>query len=412
MIHNGKWIVFLVPVRVLEVFLCFANFFFVINPARPLNRTDDESNDQRCAKRDDERERQILHKVANNAGPEEQRDKRRYGCESRCDDRNGDLGSSFLRCYVRRFVVDLLVAIDVLNYDDGIVHEYAQHQHKGKKDNEVQRNAIHRQDREPDKHRQRNRGRDQQRVLESKKHKQTENNQKHSRHDAVLQFPHHSVDEDGLIVGDVDFQARRQIRFPFIENRLDCIGYADEILSCPFLDGKCHNFIAVEAGVCQTIFERQPDSRDIADVHRFAAAQLHNNVFDGLDVLVLTRHANRIARFFGVNGATGYRDILVLDRIHDVIETNAILVQIVDVAIDLDLRFQTARYVRTQHSRNRLDLVLEIVGDILQPGNAIRSSDVDVHDRKLTDVDFRDDGFEDVGRQLGFCGIHFVAHAA
>ena len=275
-----------------EILFRLLDFLLVVDPLCTLDRTDDKSHKQGGPKGGNQGNGQIPHELAHHVGPEEQGNKRRYRCDRGGDNGHSDFLRSILRCLKRGLLVFVLMPIDVFDNHDCIIDKDAERENKGKKDHEVQCDIKSTENHKRDEHRERNRRRYKDRILESEEHEQGEYDKDHPGHDAVLEFVYGTLNTDRLIVGYSQVDPGREHSLFLFYKVFDFAGYAQQVLSRPFSDGQRDNFVAVQPRIRLPVLKRIVNRCHVVQVDGLAVLDLDDDILQRPDLLEFTRHAN------------------------------------------------------------------------------------------------------------------------
>ena len=184
-------------------------FAFYPHEVTGKHRIDHQRHEQRRGERDDERQWQKAHELADCAGPEEHGHERRHR-----RGRRGYHGSAhFGRGQSGRLeatVALLPEAIDVLDNDDGIVDEHAQRDDQREENHEVERVAERLEDQERGEHRQRNGNAHERGRAHAQEEQQHRHHEDQSADDVVFQVADERTHVLALVARDDHFGAGRE----------------------------------------------------------------------------------------------------------------------------------------------------------------------------------------------------------
>ena len=276
---------------------------------RAERRVDDHGHQQRGRQGDDDRLGQKAHELADDVRPEQQRDECRQGREGRSDHRPGYLAGAIdgRLDSPRAF---LHVAVHVLDDDDGVVDQHAEHQYEAEQHDHVQRDAQGAQDGEGNEHRERNRQRYQNAVAHSHDDHHDNDDQNQAGQHVVLQVGDHQPDELRLVERHVDVNRLRQSPLVALDNLEDLIGDRDDVRPGPLDHREGDALAAVKARVGLTVLEGVADTGHVAEVDGLALPLVDNQVVDLARFGELALHPGRVLGRRHVERAAG--DVLVL----------------------------------------------------------------------------------------------------
>ncbi len=212
---------------------------------RTRRRVDHQRHKERCREHNDQRPWHEPHELTHHIGPEEQRRKR----HQRCYRGSGHRPGHFLSADQRRLGPTHslhAVPIDVLDDDDGIVHQHADTHHQAEEHDHVKRRAHKRHQNKRNHHGQGHRQRHEHAIAHT--HEQQENHEDEDKagEEVVLKFPHHLVNVFRLIHHGGELHSGRN---PDLVQRLpDTPHKADGIDAASLLHGQRDTGFPVQPG--------------------------------------------------------------------------------------------------------------------------------------------------------------------
>ncbi len=368
-----------------------------------------EGDDQRRGEGDADGDRQDRHEVADDARPEEERHEGADRRQGRVEHRPADLPGADLGGLEGGLAL-LHVAVDVVDHDDRVVDQHADRQHQREQHHHVERHAGELHDDERQQHRERDRRADEEGVAQPHGEEEHDHHEHDAGEDVVLEIGHHDADVLRLVGEEGHLDSRRPGDLEALDFRLQPVGELDDVRARAFLHRQRHRFPAVDARVGAALLEAVAHRGDVAHLHRALADHLDHELLDGERILHLAGDPQGERLALERELAAGDRDVLVADRVEHVVERGAVEAQALRVDVDLHLALDSADERRAQHAGDRLDLVLDRLGQAPELDRADVAGEVDLQDRHIGEIELAQDRFLGVGRELGLGEIDPVAH--
>ena len=388
------------------------------------DRVDDEGNEEARRQRHDERQRHVAHEPPDDARPQEHRRERRDGRRRGRRDGEADLAGAEPR-RLPPAVALLAVAVDVLDDHDRVVDEHPERDDEAEQDDEVQRLPHRREDQEAQKHRERNRDPDERRRPHPEEEEQHRDDEDQPGDDVVLEVLDEGLDVFGLVAGVGHLGPVRKRKLgDGLAHRGDGL---DDVLAGALGDAQADDVEVLRRGVLDVLpvldlglENRQPGVRvavlephprlgDVADVDRLPARRVEHEALDLLGAVELAVDADEIVQPVYIDRAAGDVRVLALDRGDEVVEREVVALERGKVHIYLHLAREPADEVHVEHAGGRLDLVLQVLGDVAELRERVARGEVDVDDRELARVELGDDRLLDLGRPLDARAVHGLA---
>ena len=191
-------------------------------------RREHERNDERGRQGRDQGDRQILHELADDAGPEQQRRECRDPGRGRGDHRARHAGCGERIGLARRHALGH-AALGEFRHDDGVVDQHA--------DREDQREQHHDVDGQPGKlqpehageERRRDRDADEQRGAEAEREQDDHDDEEYAGRHRILQVGEHLADDLGLVLAEAHLDAFRPGVLEPLDDRLHGIDGLDQV---------------------------------------------------------------------------------------------------------------------------------------------------------------------------------------
>ena len=168
--------------------------------------------------------------------------------------------------------------------------------------------------------------------------------------------------------------------------------------------------LAVEPGVAQGVLEAVDHLGHVAQVDDvLAVLLLDDDAGDLLDALELAHDADRARGLVHHQVAAAAVGVLGADRVLDVVEAHLERFHFQRVDVDLDLALVQAADLDLGDLGDGLDLVLQVLGMLLQLVEAEIARQVDVDDGELVEIELDDHGVDaQVVGQLALALVHGV----
>src|SRR5690606_8975621 len=162
-----------------------------------------QRHEERAGQGDHEGDGHELHELTHHAGPEEQGHEDHHRGGGGGHDGQGDLADAEARGLHGRLPI-AHVAVDVLHYDDAIVHQATQRQDQREEHHHVQRYAEEVEQGEGDEHAQGDGKPHEERIAQAQEEHEHAHHEDHPENDVVEQFAHAEAGVLALVTGDGD----------------------------------------------------------------------------------------------------------------------------------------------------------------------------------------------------------------
>ena len=371
-------------------------FPFQAQPAAAQHRDDHKGDEQGARQGHDQGRGQVLHELADGAGPEQQRTEGGQGRQCRGDDGQGHLPDRLAR---RRCPLPALldVAVGVLDDDDGVVDQHAEGEDQREQDHHVHGHPEQPEEEKGEQHRRRDGDSHEHRGAHPEEEQEHGDDQQQAGEDVVLQAVDHHADVAGHVRGRLHHRRRREVRLHRGDRRVHGVGGLDDVLPRPLDHVEGHHGQAVEAGVALALGEPEIHLGDVAHVHRAAPRGVHDEVADRQGVVDLAVDADQELPLADVDRAPGDVDVLVAHRLDHVLQSQAVVEQPRQGDVDLDLALAASAQVDAQNRRDLLEAVLKLFAHLLEADQPVLPGQVDLQDRHFLEVELEDAGLLGVG---------------
>ena len=375
---------------------------------------DDERHEQRGRQHDDQRERQILHELADDARPDGQRQEGSERGGRGGNDGPSDFTHTVAGRVERRHAL-VHQSIDVLDDHDAIVHQHAECQDQGEEHHHIEGDAQRVEDGEAEEHGQRDGDPDEQGVPQSEEEQEHADHKQDPEDDAVLQFIDLRPRLVRLVGRDADVEVvRQEVRLCFGDDAVDLVGGDDQVFSGALAHVEGHHRVAPFAGEAGGFLIDELNRRHIPQVDGVAPFGLDD---DGLELFGITEvadHLDRAAAAVHEDVAAGNGHVLLSNGLRNVIEADehGLGAEVVD--FDLHLLLVDPADFGLVDLVEVLDAVLQFFRVVLELVDGVVAGEVHLHHGdELGEVEVEDVGV--AGEVVGEAGVahgdvHFVLH--
>ncbi len=358
---------------------------------------------------DNHRQRQELHELPDNAGPEQQRHKHRQrGCGRRNNGpghATGRLGPGVLyRLPLRQ------VPVRQLRHNNGAIHQHAGHQDQTEQHHDVEREP-HAPDHQ-DAGEEGTRNRQPHHNRRTRPHGGNHHNQ--NQHDGgehvIQQVTENIPDFLGLVHDVADFQRVRQLRSGLI-NQLTNLGNGlDNVGTRALGDFQHQRRLPIDTSETGGVLEGTLEHGHIAEGDHCVTVHLDRHGHHILDGFDHPGHFQGHAAIAGIQRAGRHQLIVAGYQRSQLIKINAIALQHLGIDHDFQQILPIATNLHFQNFRDRLDGILEPPGDGYQLPLRQGARQTHGQHREQGHVDLVYPGFIRFLGQLGTCCIHFLPH--
>jgi hypothetical protein len=292
---------------------------------------------------------------------------------------------------------------DVLQHDDGVVHDQADRQREAGEAHRVQREAAQVDQREGRDDRDRDRERDDQGGADVAEEEEQDDHGERAADQGVLLDPVHAVlDEAGLVVGE----AERQLRVLLLRQLdllADRLGGGDGVRAALPLDQQADRGLAVQAGGDAPLRGGVADGGDLAERDEPAAVGADRDCPHIVDAGEVAGGADRVLGL-GLLGDAGRQvQVLLRDAVGDLLERQPAGAQLLRVHVQDDRALLAAGDVHRGDAVRALDDRRDLVVEQgAEPDRVLDARHAVDHDRGLGRVVLEDDGVlqRRVGREV------------
>ncbi len=213
----------------------------------------------------------------------------------------------------------------------------------------------------------------------------------------VLQVLDHPPDVLALVAENRRFHPSRPFGLVDGDLFLDRIGDLDDIGAGALRYRESHRFPAVDPGEGVPVLEAEGDRRHILDEDGLTTPGLDHELAHHQRIAHFPWHTDgeRLRPEIHVTARDG--DVLVPDRVHYVRQGQTVLPQFLRIHIDPDLTLEATHQVDLQDTPNALQLVLQILGEILEHHRSHVAGQVDLDDGDIREADLLQDRLFGVG---------------
>ena len=321
------------------------------------------------------------------------------------------LGSSVHRSLLR-FLAAGKVRGNVLEHHYGVVHHHSDRDRQGRHRYDVQRVAGREQVEQRSQQGDRDGEDDDERRLEVAEEEEHDQHDHEEGDDDGLQKGVDGVDDLGGAVDDSGYlDVGRKVLLDVLELLLDPLDDVHGIGSGLLLDHDAGGTAAVGVGLLLPFLGAVLDRGHVAQIHRAAARCTHHDVeeFGRIGELLLDAEGIGVGAYVYVSG----RQVPVLgsDDLGYAADAEAVSLELVGVAIDLDLTRRGAAHGHRTHSGHAGQRGGHLVVEYLvQSGETGVGSSGKHHDGHVRRAELEDDRHGSPVRQDGIHHVQFVAH--
>ena len=374
------------PLQRVEVYLA------LVEQEVAQQRHERHGDDQRAEDEEGDGQAEVLEDLPRDAAGKSQREKDRDGGEGRGGERERDL----LRALdaARHAVVALgRPAVDVLEHDDGVIHDHADAHRDAAEAHHVERQVadVHQHEHRKDAH----------------GHGDSDG---HGRAPAAQEHPHHDRREDnaeddtlnGGVHRDVDVLARDVgngvvngvvLRSQLLHRRDHRVGGLDLVRARALADLQDNAGRAVHRGDGFAVGGFEGDVRDLAEAHRAAGLEGDNDVRHLLDRGELRVGRDRELLTAVIDLAGGIEQVLRLKDLRDVGGGKAVACGALGVQLDRDLTLHAAGDGDGRHAVDAFERGGDhVLRRLLEGGEIVAEQADDGAWHKLGNVDVQNHG--------------------
>ena len=247
-------------------------------------RHEHHGHDQRGQERGHQRDRQIAHELADDAGPEQQRQEGRQH-------RGGARGHRPEHAHGRRLVGlarrEALghLAVGVLDHDGGAVDQHADGQDQREQDDDVDREPHGAEHGHGEQERDRDGETHQQRGAQAQHRHGDDHGQRHGGQHVVAEIVQHGADVLGLVLQVADLERGGPARALGLDHRADLLDGLDDVAADPLLDLERQGRAAVDPRIAFRVLEGAADLGHVAQRHDPVGGHLDGHAQHVLEVL-------------------------------------------------------------------------------------------------------------------------------
>ena len=301
------------------------------------------------------------------------------------------------------------MTIDVLHDDDGVIDQHSEDKDQAEQDNHVQRIAQHLDDRERQQHGKWDCHRDEDGVSEPKESHEYQYDQNEAGNNVVLELRYHHADVMRHVAHHRDLCAGRPRRLYPFQLLFDGVRDFNDVRTGSLFDGQGDRGRAVETRARRFVFEPEDDTSHVSHVDGATVPHLHNEVLDLGGALHLGGEPHQILQTAHVDFAAGHGQVILGNRRHEIHQAELVEAQPPGIRVYMNLSLASADDLNSIDTRDRFQLVLQVVGDFLQLGQSHLTGEAHHEDRELRDVDVLDSGVFRLLGKLWLSEVYFLA---
>ena len=362
-------------------------------------RRENECEEHRGRQGDDQRQRQELHELADDARPEQEGREGRDAGHGRGDDRAGHAvgrkleGGALVHAFRH-------APLGELGDDDGIVDEHADGKDQAEQHDHVDRVAHQRQRQDAHQERGGDGEADQQRGAARQCVEDDDEDQDHRDQDMVLQVAQELADHVRLVlaVGDVDGNGQRLLERAGDDFHL--VHRVDQVGAGALLDLDGDGGAAVETGDRLGFLEGGADGGEVLRAHDGIGAGDDRQVGDVLDGLDQRGDLDRVAALGALKRAGGDEAVAGIDALDHLVELEPVGGELDGVDDDVDLLVAGALQCAFENAGDFLDAVAQFARGLGEDAFGQVAGQRDDEDREFGNVDLVDGRLVDALRQF------------
>ena len=326
--------------------------------------------------------------------------------------RQHDLFRGFDRCLLRLEAFLFDVANNILQHHDGIIDHNAHRQRQRQQGHVIEREIHHLQQRECGDDRRRNgQSGDDHRTQITDKQQDHQAGQQAAKQKMLLERSNGSFDECGVVANHLNGDSRGQRTLELIDFCLRGVDDFESVGACLPANIENHGFFAADhvpgGGLGEAIFH----ASHVSHANRRAVDVGHDDVIEEIGGFDATQRAHAHFRRPAPNGPAGNFHILVLNRAFQLIDGDAVSVELLRIAKNANLPDTPAGQVDFTDAVDRfqcpLDLLVRDFRGFAQIGAA---GDQQRKNRIGVGIIFGNRGRENRGRQKPDGRRHFLSN--
>ncbi len=376
---------------------------------RAQRRREEQRHHERCGQGRDQRQRQVLHELPDDAGPEHQRRECRHARRRRRDDRPRHAPCSER---VRGLGLHALghAALGVFGHDDRIVHQHAHGEDQGEQHDDVDRQPGHLQAEDARQERGGNGDADEDRGAPAQHHQHDDEDQQDRRDHAVLQLVQHVADGGRLVLRERHVDGRGPRLLELADDIFHEVDRLDEVRARALRDLDGDRRLAVDAGDRGRVLEGGADLGHVPQRHARAGGRGDGQLQHVLGPLDQAGDLDGEAAAAAFQRAGGHERIALRRGGDQFLQRDAVALQQHRLGDHLDDLVARATQLGGQHAGDLLDGVLGAAGDAQQrPLGHVAGQGHD-EDGKERKVHLAHGGLVGVARQVALGVVHLGAH--
>ena len=368
-----------------------------------------QGHGQRCQQAENHRCRQVLHELADHAGPEQQRQEHHQGGGGGGDHRPGHPRGRVGPGLTGRLPL-MQVAVGQLGDDDGAVDQHAGHQDQAEQHDDVEGEAEHPDQQDAAEEGAGNGQADQQRRTHAHaRHHQDQYQDDGGKH-VVEQVAEHVLHFLRLIHDVADFHTWRQQGLGLLHQCLDLIDGLDDVGAAALGHFQHDGRLAVDAGEAGRVLEGAANGGDVGEGDHAVTDHLDRHAHHVFKVFDNAWHLHAHAACAGIQAAGSDQAVVAADQVEQLVVVDAVAVEYLRVDDDFQQVFTVTADLHRQHFGDAFDVLLQAPGDVHQLGLGNRPGQPHRQDREQRHVDLGDGRLVGFFRQLAARGIDLLAH--
>ena len=156
----------------------------------------------------------------------------------------------------------------------------------------------------------------------------------------------------------------------FGDDPVDLVGDGDDVLAGPFLDRDVDGLAAVQAGPAGLLLEAVNDLGHVLQIDRLSVVGCQDQAVDFIRGGEFAGHPELKTAVAQADGAAGGVLVLAVQHLLQGVDGQAVVGQLFREDLNPDFPLQAAGDIDLQDPGNGLDIILQVIGDLLQAGQA------------------------------------------
>ena len=372
-------------------------------------RNEDQRHEQRCNQHAHHRDRQIFHELADNAGPEQQRQEDHQRCYGRGDDRPRHALRA-LQIGVAAACAHGNPAVSIFSGDNHPVDKHAGNKDQREQHDDVHRHAHQVENADPDKETSRNGQPDQCRVANAKNTQHHDHHDQHGGGNIVAKIAQKIAHILGIIkqVGDLD--ALADFRRLLVDHRARGLDNLDNVGADTLADIQHHGRLAIHPRPALGLAEGSPDHRNIAKGDGCAVTRLNRHLHQIVDGFDDARNLYRQAAATIIDGTRRHQLVVAADEPDHRRRVEPVGLDGRRVQQNFENLFTVSANLDLEHTFESFDLVLDLARGENHFTLRNRAIERSRQDREERQVDLGHRRLVGLARQVRLRVVHRLPH--